>query len=379
MRAQYERYPYPRVPLIARVKSQDSFLMSYEASVYAAFGSLRAAVARPRILVAGAGSFEPCVVALANPEADIVAMDVSANSLNRLKKHLLRHGLSGRVRLKRANVLDLSEKQGKFDFIIATGLLHHLPDPEAGLARLKSCLAPNGVLRLMIYSRFGRSQIYRIRDFCDALNITNPRLLRWAIQKLDASHPLRVHFHLYADSSSDAGIVDGFLHACDQGFDALEVAALLDRQELVATKFLHPVGSRPCDLSQLLGSSPRFSGAAKKLDDWNSLAVMDRLRALETNFHFITCRKIDKEVNLPKLSQRVLLNPVLARHFSSPLARAFTRRIYSRMEREFLFTPPDLRRLRGDGIDKAEYEKKIGAPALAQYLENLILLASDSR
>lgn len=41
--------------------------------------------------------------------------------------------------------------QGKlFDFIESRGVLHHLPDPEAGLRALNSVLKPTGGILLML-------------------------------------------------------------------------------------------------------------------------------------------------------------------------------------------------------------------------------------
>ena len=330
VRDQYERFPYPTLPLLARVRREDSYLMNYEAAVYAAFASTQFAVARPRILVAGAGTFEPCVAALANPEAEIIAMDLSGTALRRLRWHLNIHGVARKVELVRGDILELAERDGKFDYIVATGLLHHLPFPEMGLAKLANRLAPNGVMRLMLYSRQGRSQVYRIREFADALEIRRPAILRWAISKLPPDHPLRAHFHLYADSASDAGIVDGFLHACDHGFDALECEDFLGREGLTAAKFLHPAGSRPQDLFGLLDGNPDLQRRSLGLSDWQRLAVLDRLRQLETNFNFLACRKLDQEANRQHLrsASRVLLNPALARALESPRGRLFLRAVY---------------------------------------------------
>ena len=60
---------------------------------------------------------------------------------------------------------------GKFDQIVFTGVLHHLPDPDTGLRVLSSVLEPNGAIRLMVYAAYGRAGIYMMQDCCRLLGV----------------------------------------------------------------------------------------------------------------------------------------------------------------------------------------------------------------
>ncbi len=53
---------------------------------------------------------------------------------------------------------------GPFDYIDCCGVLHHLPDPAAGLRALLSVLAPGGGLGLMVYAPHGRTGVYMLQD-----------------------------------------------------------------------------------------------------------------------------------------------------------------------------------------------------------------------
>ena len=53
---------------------------------------------------------------------------------------------------------------GPFDYIDCCGVLHHLPDPAAGLQALLSVLAPGGGLGLMVYAPHGRTGVYMLQD-----------------------------------------------------------------------------------------------------------------------------------------------------------------------------------------------------------------------
>ncbi len=66
---------------------------------------------------------------------------------------------------ERGSLLDLpSFGLGTFDYIDCCGVLHHLPDPAAGLAALVSVLAPGGGMGLMVYAPHGRTGVYMAQD-----------------------------------------------------------------------------------------------------------------------------------------------------------------------------------------------------------------------
>jgi hypothetical protein len=80
VQVQYETWPYPRVPLLASVPSTHPWQLHCE-WLWDRCGS-GAAPRHPRIWIAGCGTFQPYVFAVANPQADITATDISAPSLD---------------------------------------------------------------------------------------------------------------------------------------------------------------------------------------------------------------------------------------------------------------------------------------------------------
>jgi 2-polyprenyl-3-methyl-5-hydroxy-6-metoxy-1,4-benzoquinol methylase len=72
------------------------------------------------------------------------------------------------VRLLIERVRELGQT---FDQIVCTGVLHHLPDPDSGLRALRSVLAPDGAMHLMIYAAYGRAGIYMMQECCRLLGI----------------------------------------------------------------------------------------------------------------------------------------------------------------------------------------------------------------
>jgi len=98
VRQQYERFPYPPIPSFALPLRKQGKLLQYELGIHFLckyrkqfFGSPLEEEAFTHngktILVVGAGTLEPLVVAQMHPQAKkIIALDISKRSLGTLKK-----------------------------------------------------------------------------------------------------------------------------------------------------------------------------------------------------------------------------------------------------------------------------------------------------
>jgi SAM-dependent methyltransferase len=289
LRAQYEKYPYPRVPLFAKVKREDSFLMSYESGYSLCYRTLAGAADKPKILIVGAGAFEPYVVAQANPHAEITAIDLSHKAMRQLRWRLLYNRITN-VKILRGDFQELALKHGPFDMIVATGVLHHLKDRDTALAALKARLAPRGIMRLMLYSRHGRNGIYRWQEVVKRMGWRHHHELKKFVDTLNPKHPLKAQFYLYTDSDTDsensAGMQDGFFHVCDKPFDAFEMEKYLANAGLEARHFLHSASGQPSHLEEYFARSPVLQNRIKALSRWQKIGLLDRLCELESNFIF---------------------------------------------------------------------------------------------
>jgi SAM-dependent methyltransferase len=58
---------------------------------------------------------------------------------------------TGRVHVVQADLYDLPFPPESFDFIYSLGVLHHLPDPEAGFQGLLPLLRPGGEIQIFLY------------------------------------------------------------------------------------------------------------------------------------------------------------------------------------------------------------------------------------
>jgi len=97
---------------------------------------------RLNILIAGCGANAAARFAYEHPRSNIVGIDLSATSLKHADFLRKKHNLLN-LTLHQMRIESVSDLDQEFDFIESSGVLHHLPNPQAGLAALKGVLKPN--------------------------------------------------------------------------------------------------------------------------------------------------------------------------------------------------------------------------------------------
>jgi SAM-dependent methyltransferase len=164
-----------------------------------------------------------------NPGCDVVGVDISRSSLahqNYLKE---RHALAN-LRLHCLSILDIQSLGEQFDLIISTGVLHHMPDPDAGLRQLKEVLLPHGVMSIMVYGWYRRFGVYMMQEAFRLLGVEQTKegveLVRATIAALPAWHHVQSFARSTPDMEFDAGIVDMFLHPQDRAYSVPQVLQL---------------------------------------------------------------------------------------------------------------------------------------------------------
>jgi len=147
VRTQYEENPYPRWTLNGTPQA-----------------SAAAPPQQPRdALIAGCGTGLSTVeFARQAPGTRIFAIDLSLASLRYAKRMAGRLGLAN-VEFGQADILQLGVLGRQFDFIDASGVLHHLADPSRGWRILLSLLRPGGIMQVGLYSELGRRNIVAAR------------------------------------------------------------------------------------------------------------------------------------------------------------------------------------------------------------------------
>lgn len=272
---QYAAWPYPAVPLLANVDSTHPWQL-HCASLWDRCGSGQAP-ARPRVWIAGCGTFQPYVFGVADPKAEILATDVSEPSLDRARLRCRLHGVKN-VAFQPCDLEDPSTwPQGRFDLIECYGVLMNLKDPLSTLTALGERLTKGGVLRVMVYPHFSRTRIFQLQRVARLLGFhagdrTHPRRFRALCRSLPRTHPLRWAFTSYADSRNDAGVVDAFLHAGDRGFTGWQLGALAEGAGLRPGCFVHRPWAQPDLARERLQLTDRAASTVLGyLDLWQQL------------------------------------------------------------------------------------------------------------
>lgn len=235
-----------------------------------------------RVLDAGCGTGDATVfmaMQLRDTGARITSLDLSAASLEIARRRLEKRGLDTMVDLVRAPIEDApSLGLGQFDFISTSGVLHHLPSPEAGLRALRDLLKPDGAIAAMVYAQYGREPVYLMQSL---LRMVAPsefgeqrrlRILKRALQSLPPENRgvrglLDTPLFRSEIARSDAGAYDLLLHSQDRAYTVPQIYGWLDGAGMRLLDWGVPRAYRPrtywpgADLSHL--PEPALAAAAE--------------------------------------------------------------------------------------------------------------------
>jgi len=187
------------------------------------------------ILVAGCGTRQAAHYAVRWPNAKVVGIDFSDAAVAFEQALKQKHRLSN-LEVRRLDIERAGELQERFDLVVCTGVLHHLPDPDAGLRALRDVLAPDGAMHIMVYAPYGRAGIYMLQEYCRRLGIGSSaaeiRQLAQSLKALPPDHPIVPLLQNSPDFASEAGLADALLHPNDRAYSVPQFMDLLDRAGL---------------------------------------------------------------------------------------------------------------------------------------------------
>ena len=297
--AQYEAYPYPRRDAKDEAKrlivGSPGHLKEIDWWV---FGAARSADRPLNALIAGGGTGDATIMlaqqmARAGRPGTVTYLDRSAAATRIARDRAAARGLTNIVWEERS-LLDLpGSGLGPFDYVDCCGVLHHLPDPAAGVAALLSVLAPGGGLGLMVYAPHGRTGVYMLQD---ALRMLAPPeepsparldVARRVLKHLPASAWLGMNTN-FADhiSGGDAGIYDLLLNPRDVSFTVPALAVLLGDAGLAITAWMEPMRYDPA----VWLPDPKLRARADALDPVARAALAEALVG-NISTHIVYCRR----------------------------------------------------------------------------------------
>jgi SAM-dependent methyltransferase len=228
----YERMPYPG-PLITLDEHQDLYKNANRrrAQFHRIWpgGQPRANL---EILVAGCGTSQAARYALREPDARITGIDLSETSLRHTQDLQRKYNLKN-LELHQLPIEHIRELDRSFDLIICTGVLHHLPDPDAGLQALRDALRPQGAMQLMVYAPYGRAGIYMMQKYCSLVGLgtseSDLKSLAATLEALPANHPIADLIRRSEGFRRPGEMVDALLHPVDRAYSVPELYSWLER------------------------------------------------------------------------------------------------------------------------------------------------------
>lgn len=254
VRSQYESYPYPaRDPEDERTRLITGSPSNIPEVNHYVFGGRRDLTAPFNALVAGGGTGDAAMMLAQNMTdlgipGEVVHLDMSGPSQDIARARAEVRGLTN-IRFVEGSLLDVAGiAPGLWDYIDCCGVLHHLEDPNAGLAALASVLAPDGGIGIMVYGEYGRTGIYHMQDMLrtlapsddmpDSDRIDTAKRLTKALPAtawLNRNGLIRDHLH-----GGDPGVYDLFLHSRDRAYTVPQIVDWVAGADMRLVSFIEP-------------------------------------------------------------------------------------------------------------------------------------------
>jgi SAM-dependent methyltransferase len=218
----YTRFPYPWAPKTFSYLSDELFetrMLNQDIGDY----THQTIPSAPSIWVAGCGTNQAVYTALRFPHAAVRGSDFSTSSLELCGKTARNLGIRN-LDLVCESLNEVSY-QNRFDYIICTGVIHHNATPNAVLGKLAAALKSSGVLELMVYNRYHRTNTTAFQkalsilkgvsadeDFRSGLNTT-----RQIIDSIPESSPLASWLRHYKEMP-EAALADALMQPVEYSY-----------------------------------------------------------------------------------------------------------------------------------------------------------------
>ncbi|MGC9505456.1 class I SAM-dependent methyltransferase [Baaleninema sp.] len=291
----YDTYPFPPEPLLDEPPPGYNWRWNWVAAYNFCTGRKPESEA-VRILDAGCGTGvgTEYLVHL-NPEARVTGIDLSEGALAVARERCQKSG-ADRVEFHHLSLYEVDGLEGEFDLINCVGVLHHLPDPIAGIRALASKLAPGGLMHVFVYAELGRREIYLMQqalarllgdrrgDFKEGVRLgrklfaalpENNRIVqedrrRWALE-----------------NHRDANFADMYLHPQEVDYNIETLFELIDASELRFLGFSNPAYWQ---IDRLIGKDAELMERAAQLSERELYRTIELLDPELTHYEFFLGR-----------------------------------------------------------------------------------------
>jgi len=296
----YNTFPFPPDPLSDQLPPGYNWRWHWQAA-YAFCTGRKPETSLIRILDAGCGtgSGTDYLIHL-NPEAEVVAIDLSEKALAVAKERCERSGSWANheppVTFEAMPLQRASELPGEFDLINCVGVLHHLPDPIAGIKAIASKLAPGGLLHIFVYAELGRWEIRLMQEAIALLQGSQKgnypdgvKVGRALFDTLPEDNRLvqQEKRRWSMENHRDEAFADMYVHPQEIDYNIKTLFELIDAAGLQFVGFSNP---QFWQLERLLGDNPELMARAQSLSDRDRFRTIELLDPSLTHYEFFLAR-----------------------------------------------------------------------------------------
>ncbi|MFP4007575.1 MAG: class I SAM-dependent methyltransferase [Spirulinaceae cyanobacterium] len=296
----YNTFPFPPDPLSDQLPPGYNWRWHWQAA-YGFCTGRKPETSQIRILDAGCGtgSGTDYLIHL-NPEAEVVAIDLSEKALAVAIERCERSGSLAShkppVTFQAMPLQQASELPGEFDLINCVGVLHHLPDPIAGIRAIASKLAPGGLLHIFVYAELGRWEIRLMQEAIALLQGSQKgnyqdgvKVGRALFDALPEDNRLvqQEKRRWSMENHRDEAFADMYVHPQEIDYNIRTLFELIDASGLQFVGFSNP---QFWQLERLLGDNPDLLKRAQHLSDRDRFRTIELLDPNLTHYEFFLAR-----------------------------------------------------------------------------------------
>jgi len=328
---QYEGAPYPATPINEPTQPEPSTL--YQQTITTPYYLQHRRVVNSTnkvILDVGCGSgLTSLVLAIANPGAKVIGVDVSPTSIAMAQKRIA-HLDNPQIEFQVLGAEELPQLGMEFDYINCDEVLYLLPNPVAALQMMKAVLKPDGIIRANLHSAIQRQHFYRAQQMFKLMGVlhqdageTETALVRETMNAMPSWVDLKAKTWTPDASGqvTDQVIRMNYLLQGDKGYTIPDLFNILESAEL---RLIEMVNSQQWNVGILFGTieqMPAFIGLSlPSLDYSQRLQLFDLIHPIHRLLDF-WCTHADVQpaglmpfhLNLPQINKyaRIFLHPQL--------------------------------------------------------------------
>jgi SAM-dependent methyltransferase len=287
---QYERWKYPEPIQDLDVWLENNWQWYDPVHAHRMLWPDRGYRADLDILIAGCGTNQAAVFAYTNPDAKVVAVDISQPSLDHQQYLKDKHALHN-LELHLLPIEELPTLGLDFDLVVCTGVLMVMADPVAGMKALAECVRRDGAIGIMLYAKTGRIGVELLQSAFRDLGLhqddASVRLVRELLSLLPMDHPIRSYFKVAPELQYDTALVDTFLIGRERSYSVDECVDLVTSAGLVFQGWFLKA---PYYWHDLLTPAGEFASAMSALPEDKGWSVMESINTVNACHFFMASR-----------------------------------------------------------------------------------------